>query len=337
MRAGDIAIDIGTANTLVYQEGSGIVFNEPAVAAVGGRGGSVVAIGERAWEMVAETPASLVAVRPLKRGSIVDYDLTLQILRLVMRQVGLGRLARPRTLVCVPAASTDVERRAMAEATKSAGARTVALIDQPLAAAIGARLPIEEPIGSLVVDVGGGSTEAAMIASGGIISKTGLSLGGFDMDAAIVEHIRSRYDVAIGDRTAERVKIAIGSASSTSGDDEMEVTGRELASGAPRTLQLTSGEVRDALTDSTAAIAESTKSCLADSPPELAYDVLEGGIFLTGGGAMLKGLDLRIAEACEVPVHVADKPLEAVVLGAGRCLGLDRDVIRAYAATPRRR
>lgn len=337
MRAGDIAIDIGTTNTRVYREGSGIVFDEPTIAAVGGRGGSVVAIGERAWEMVAETPANLVAVRPLRHGSIVDYDLTLQILRLVFREIGAGRLSRPRALVCVPAAATDVERRAMAEATKSAGARTVALIDEPLAAAIGARLPIEEPIGSLVIDVGGGATEAAMIASGGIISRTALGLGGFDMDVAIVEHVRTRYDVAIGDRTAERVKIAIGSASPTIEEEALEITGRELATGAPHTLQLTTSEIREALSQTTADIAESAKSCLAESPPELAYDVLEGGIFLVGGGAMLRGVDLRIAEACEVPVHVADKPLEAVVLGAGRCLGLDRGAVRAYAATPRRR
>lgn len=334
----DLAIDLGTANTLVYQQGRGIVYNEPTVVAVGGRDGAVVAVGERAWELVGQTPASLVAIRPLRHGRITDPDLTLHMLRLLLRDVGVGRFSRPRILMCVPAGSTDVERRAVVDATKDAGGRNVSLIDEPLAAAIGAGLPVDEPIGTLVVDIGGGASEAAMISGGGIVTQTGIRLGGFDMDAAIVNHVRRRFDVAIGERTAERVKISIGSGAPTLPEDAaMDVTGRELSSGAPRTIRLRADEIGEALSETTAAIAAVAKACLAESPPELAYDVLEHGIFLTGGGGMLHGLDLRLAEACEVPVHLAERPLEAVVLGAGRCLGLARYAAVTFATPPRRR
>lgn len=322
MKIGDLAIDLGPANTLVFQEGRGIVFNEPTDTAVSGRDGVVLSMGDRAWEMVGHSPANVVAVRPLRRGIVTDYDLTLQMIRLILQDLGVTRFSRPRVLVAVPAGSTDVERRAVTDATRAAGAKDVSLIESPMAAAIGAGLPSGEPIGSFILDVGGGACEAAMIASGGIVAKRSARVGGFDMDAAIQHLVRDAYGVAIGDRAAERVKIAIGSAYPLFDDAATEVRGRDLATGSPRTVRLAREEVRDALAATVAAIVDATKECLADSPSELSYDVLERGMFLTGGTGQLGGLDVRISEECEVPVHLTERPLETVVIGAGMCLGM---------------
>jgi rod shape-determining protein MreB and related proteins len=316
----DLAIDLGTANTLVYQQGRGIVFNEPTVVAMNARNAEVLAVGREAWEMIGRTPANVVAARPIMRGAITDFELTQQMIRLILRRVGVGRFPKPRVLVCVPSVITDVERRAVEEAVTTAGARSVALVEEPLAAAIGAGLPIQEPLGNLVVDVGGGTTEIGVIAMGGVITGKAIRVGGFDMDTALQQLIRKRHGVAIGEMTAERIKIQLGSAYPAADARPAHVKGREMTTGMPKVVTVTPGEIRGALGDSVRAIVETTRDCLAEAPPELAHDVLETGVFLTGGGAMLRGLDMRLAQECEVPVHVTEQPLTTVVLGAGRLL-----------------
>ena len=312
----NLAIDLGTANTLVFREGDGIVFNEPTVIAMNQRSGDVLAMGEEAWDMIGRTPANVVAVRPLRHGAITDFDITQRMIRLILKRVGISRLAKPRVLVCVPSAITEVERRAVEEAAQSAGARDVALVDEPLAAAIGAGLPIHEPVGNLVVDIGGGTSEMAVISMGGVVTGKALRIGGFEMDAAIQQHVRRAY----GMRTAESIKMAVGSAYPTPAPGVVQVRGRELATGMPRQIEVSEEEVREALSENVRVIVESTRDCLAIAPPELAHDVLETGMFLTGGGSLLKGIDARLARECEVPVHLTEQPLETVVLGAGRML-----------------
>jgi len=316
----DLAIDLGTANTLVFREGDGIVFNEPTVIAMNSRTGEVLAMGEDAWDMIGRTPANVVAVRPLRHGAITDFDVTQRMIRLILRRVGISRLTRPRVLVCVPSAITEVERRAVEEAAGSAGARDVALVDEPLAAAIGAGLPIQEPIGNLVVDIGGGTSEMAVISMGGVVTGRALRVGGFELDAAIQQHIRRAYGMAIGERTSEGIKMAIGSAYPTAAPGVVEVRGREISTGMPKKIEVSEEEVREALSEPVRVIVEASRDCLAIAPPELAHDVLETGMFLTGGGSLLKGIDARLARECEVPVHLTEQPLETVVLGAGRML-----------------
>jgi rod shape-determining protein MreB and related proteins len=316
----DLAIDLGTANTLVFREGDGIVFNEPTVIAMNSRTAEVLAMGEDAWDMIGRTPANVVAVRPLRHGAITDFDVTQRMIRLILKRVGISRLTRPRVLVCVPSAITEVERRAVEEAAGSAGARDVALVDEPLAAAIGAGLPIHEPIGNLVVDIGGGTSEMAVISMGGVVTGKALRIGGFEMDGAIQQHIRRAYGMAIGERTAESIKMAVGSAYPTPAPGTVEVRGREIATGLPKKVEVAEEEIREALSEAVRLIVDSTRECLAISPPELAHDVLETGMFLTGGGSLLKGIDVRLARECEVPVHLTEQPLETVVLGAGRML-----------------
>ena len=325
MRAGDLAIDLGTANTLVFTPSRGIILNQPTVLAVGGQDGRVLAIGEEAWAMIGRTPGNIVAVRPLRRGAITDYDTTEQMMRLLMKLVGAGRFNKPRVLLAVPSAITEVERRAVIEATTSGGARSVRLIEEPMAAAIGAGLPIHEPLGNLIVDVGGGTTEVAMVSMGGIVEARSVRVGGFDLDETIQLYLRQRYGVAIGERAAEEVKIHVGSAYPAADVPPFEIRGREITSGMPRGIELTQEEIREATAETVNLIVDAARDCLASSPPELGHDVLERGMFLTGGGGLLRGLDMRIAQECEVPVHLTDSPLETVVLGAGRCLGLPAD------------
>ena len=270
--------------------------------------------------MIGRTPANVVAVRPLRHGAITDFDITQRMIRLILRRVGISRLTKPRVLVCVPSAITEIERRAVEEAAQSAGARDVALVDEPLAAAIGAGLPIHEPIGNLVVDIGGGTSEMAVISMGGVVTGKALRLGGFEMDGAIQQHLRKAYGMAIGERTAEGIKMAIGSAYPTPAPCVVEVRGRELASGMPKGIEVSEEEVREALSENVRLIVGAARDCLAVSPPELAHDVLETGMFLTGGGSLLRGIDMRLARECEVPVHLTEQPLETVVLGAGRML-----------------
>jgi rod shape-determining protein MreB and related proteins len=333
-RVGDLAIDLGTANTLVYQHGAGIVFDEPSVVAMDGRSGEVLAIGEHAWEMIGRTPSRIVAVRPLRRGAITDYEVTSQMIRHILRRVGVTRFSRPRTLICVPSAVTEVERRAVRDATTSAGARSVSLIEEPMAAAIGAGLPVHEPLGNLVVDVGGGTSEVAMLSLGGIISQRSIRVGGFDMDEAVQQHLRRVYGLAIGERASEKLKIAIGSAYPVGEGVNAEIQGREITSGMPKAVQITPEELRETLGEPVNAIVASVRECLSESDPELGHDVLERGMFLTGGGGMLAGLDIRLSQECEVPVHLTDQPLQTVVLGAGRCLELLSESAGLFAETP---
>jgi rod shape-determining protein MreB len=332
----DLAIDLGTANTLVFRGGEGIVFNEPTVIAMNSRTGEVLAMGEEAWDMIGRTPANVVAVRPLRHGAITDFDITQRMIRVILKRVGISRMSKPRVLVCVPSAITEVERRAVEEAAKSAGAREVALVDEPLAAAIGAGLPIHEPIGNLVVDIGGGTSEMAVISMGGVVTGKALRIGGFDMDGAIQQHIRRAYGMAVGERTSEGIKMAIGSAYPTPAPGVVEVRGREITSGMPRRVEVTEEEVREALSENVGHIVDAARECLAVAPPELAHDVLETGMFLTGGGSLLKGLDMRLARDCEVPVHITEQPLETVVLGAGRMLENLDEYKESFLFTKRR-
>jgi rod shape-determining protein MreB and related proteins len=316
----DLAIDLGTANTLVYQRGRGVLYEEPTVVAITPKDGSVLALGREAWDLVARTPGSAVAVRPLRRGAITDFDVTRQMIRFILRRIGIGRLSKPRVLVCVPSSLTPVERRAVEEALLGAGAKSVSLVEEPLAAAIGAGLPIQDAVGNMVVDVGGGTSEMAMVALGGIVTGKAIEVGGFDMDVAIQQHVRRHYGMAIGEMTAERVKIDVGSAYPAADVTEAEVRGRDLKSGLPRTVSVAPEDIRVVLGETVQSIVDATRTCLAESPPELAHDVLETGLFLTGGGGLLRGLDMRLAQECEVPVHVTEDPLATVVLGAGQLL-----------------
>jgi rod shape-determining protein MreB and related proteins len=316
----DLAIDLGTANTLVYQHGKGIVFNEPTVVATNSRDGKVVAVGRRAVEEASSTPANVTTTRPLQRGAIADFDVTQQMMRLIFKAIAVPRFPKPRVLVSVASFLTSVERRAVEEAVTVAGARSVSLVDEPLAAAIGAGLPIQDPVGNMIVDVGGGTSEMAMVAMGGLVTRKAIRVGGFDMDAAVQRSLRKRYDVAIGELAAERLKIELGSAYPAAEAGEAEVVGRDMSTGLHRTITVTPEEIREVLSDGVTTIVETTRGCLSESPPELAHDVLETGIFLTGGGGMLRGLDMRMAQECEVPVHLTEHPLATVVLGAGSLL-----------------
>jgi rod shape-determining protein MreB and related proteins len=329
----DLAIDLGTANTLVYRQGEGIVFDQPTVIALNTRSGDVLAMGDDAWEMIGRTPGHVVAMRPLRHGAITDFDITEHMIRLILKRVGVSRFPRPRVLICVPSAITEVERRAVKEAARGAGGREVALVEEPLAAAIGAGLPVHEPIGNLIVDIGGGTSEMAVVSMGGIVTGKAIRVGGFDMDAAIQQHVRKVYGIAVGERTAEEMKMAIGSAYPTPGLPGAKIRGRDLATGMPKEVDVSEEEVREALSESVQRIVEATRDTLATSPPELAHDVLETGMFLTGGGSLLHGLEVRLAKECEVPVHLTEQPLETVVLGAGRMLDHLSDYRSAFLFT----
>jgi rod shape-determining protein MreB and related proteins len=335
MSVRDLAIDLGTANTLVYQHERGIVFNEPTVVAMNTRDGKVLAVGREAWDVAGSTPANVVASRPLQRGAIADFEVTEQMIRLVFKAIGMSRFPKPRVLVCVASALTPVERRAVEEAVTVAGARSVSLIDEPLAAAIGAGLPIQDPVGNTVVDVGGGTSEMAMVAMGGLVTRKAIPVGGFDMDAAVQAYLRRQYDVAIGELAAERLKIELGSAYPAANAGEAAVVGRDLSTGLQRTVAVSPEEIREVLSDCVTTIVQTTRECLSESPPELAHDVLETGIFLTGGGGMLRGLDMRMAQECEVPVHLTEHPLATVVIGAGRLLDYLPEYRSAFLATHR--
>jgi len=318
--ARDLAIDLGTANTLVYERGRGIVLNEPTVIALNRRTHEVLAMGHDAWQMMGRTPSDIVAERPLRHGAITDFEVTQRMLRLLLSRVRHGRFGRPRVVLCVPTAITEVERRAVREAARRAGANETFLIEQPMAAAIGCGLPITEPTASLVVDVGGGTTETALISLGDIVAVDAVRVGSFDLDAAIQSYVRREYRIAVGDRTAEEIKLAIGSAWPLQEDLKAEVRGRDLATGLAKTVILTPSELRAATEDVVREIVESVKVCLGNAPPELANDVIGEGIHLVGGGGMLPGLDQRIANDIDVPVQLVENPLECVVLGAGQCL-----------------
>ncbi|HEY1117549.1 MAG TPA: rod shape-determining protein [Acidimicrobiales bacterium] len=318
--ARDLAIDLGTANTLVYAKGQGIVMNEPTVIALNKRNGDVLAMGREAWQMIGRTPSYIIAVRPLRQGAITDFDITQRMIRLILQRAGVNRFNRPRVVICVPSAITEVERRAVTEAARRAGAADAQLLEQPMAAAIGAELPIHEPVANMVIDVGGGTTETALISLGGIVALQAVRVGSFDIDAAIQSYVRREYGIAIGERTAEEIKIAIGSAWPIDDEVRAEVRGRDLMSGLPKTVILSKPEVREAISEPVTAIVDSVIACLGHAPPELADDLITTGMQLVGGGGMLQGLDRRVSVETDIPVQLVQQPLESVVLGAGRCV-----------------
>jgi len=296
------------------------VLNEPSVIALNRQTGEVLATGREAWQMIGRTPGYIVAVRPLRKGAITDFDITERMIRLLLQRAGVTRFNRPRVVICVPSAITEVERRAVTEAARRAGAADAQLLEQPMAAAIGAGLPIHEPLGNMVIDIGGGTTETAVISLGGVVAIEAIRVGSFDIDAAIQTYVRREYGIAIGERTAEEIKVAIGSAAPTPGEMHAEVRGRDLMSGLPKTVVLSPEEVRGAIDEVVSAIVASVVRCLSKAPAELAQDFLHHGISLVGGGALLAGLDVRLEQETEVPVHLVDAPLECVVLGAGQCI-----------------
>ena len=299
--ARDLAIDLGTANTLVYERGRGIVLNEPSVIALNSRTGDVLAMGHEAWQMIGRTPGYIVAVRPLRGGAITDFDITQRMIRLLLQRVGVNRFNRPRVVICVPSAITEVERRAVTDAARRAGAADAQLIEQPMAAAIGAGLPINEPVGNMVIDVGGGTSETALISLGGIVALQAVRVGSFDIDAAIQTYVRREYGIAVGERTAEEIKVAIGSAYPTLDEFKAEVRGRDLMSGLPKTVILSPEETREAIDEQVVAVVDSVIACLGQAPPELAQDLIVRGMYLVGGGGMLRGFDLRISEGDRDP------------------------------------
>ncbi|MBW8484075.1 rod shape-determining protein [Actinomadura parmotrematis] len=318
----DMAVDLGTANTLVYVRGRGIVLNEPSVVAINTNTGKIVAVGIEAKRMIGRTPGNIVAVRPLKDGVIADFDVTERMLRYFIQKVHKRRhFAKPRIVVAVPSGITGVEQRAVKEAGYQAGARRVYIIEEPMAAAIGAGLPVYEPTGNMVVDIGGGTTEVAIISLGGIVTSQSVRVGGDELDQAVISFSKKEYSLMLGERTAEEIKMAIGSAY-PGGEDEphAEIRGRDLVSGLPKTVVISSEEVRRAIEEPVNAIVDAVKTTLDKCPPELSGDIMDRGIALTGGGALLKNLDERLREETGMPIHLVDNPLDSVVLGTGKCV-----------------
>jgi rod shape-determining protein MreB len=329
MFSNDLAIDLGTANTLVYVRGRGIVCAEPSVVAVqrDSKGmKKVLAVGREAKEMLGRTPINIEAIRPMKDGVIADFEITEAMLRYFIRKVHNRRtLVRPRIIICVPFGITEVEKRAVKESAECAGAREVYLIEEPMAAAIGAGLPITEATGNMIVDIGGGTTEVAVISLAGIVFSQSVRVAGDKMDESIIQYIKRKYNLLIGERTSERIKITIGNAYPNGEAKRMEIKGRDLVAGVPRVMEVSSDEIRDAIAEPVYAIVEAIKIALEKTPPELAADIVDKGIVLAGGGALLKNLDVLISEETGLPVTIADDPLSAVVLGTGKALDdLDR-------------
>ena len=320
----DLAIDLGTANTLVCMQGKGIVVNEPSVVAVSKNGknsNKVLAVGNEAKVMLGRTPGNITAIRPLKDGVIADFDIAEAMLRHFIRRAHNRRtMVRPRVIVCVPSGITQVERRAVREAAEAAGAREVFFIEEAMAAAIGANLPITEPVCNMVVDIGGGTTEVAVISLAGIVYSKSVRVGGDMMDEAIIHHIKQKYNLLIGEHTAESIKITIGNAYSGEKVERMQIKGRDLVSGIPKIIGIDSDEVREAISDQIAEIVAIVKDALEQTPPELAADIVESGIVMTGGGALLKNLDKLLKERTGLPITVADDPLSSVVMGSGKAL-----------------
>ncbi|MDX1691551.1 MAG: rod shape-determining protein [Acidimicrobiia bacterium] len=316
----DMAIDLGTANTLVYVRGHGIVLNEPSVVAINTRDNRALAVGMEAKRMIGRTPAHIQAIRPLRDGVIADFDITEKMLRYFIKKVQPRRWARPRIIVCVPSGITGVERRAVEEAAYHAGARTAYTIEEPMAAAIGVNLPVHEPSGSMIVDIGGGTTEVAVVSLGGIVVSKSVRIGGDEIDEAIINWVKKEYNLLLGDRTAEQLKMAIGSAWPFSDEPNAEIRGRDLVTGLPKTVVVSASEVREAIEEPVQQVVDAVKFCLDKTPPELAADTMERGIVLTGGGALLRGLDVRIANETGTPVVTAERPLQSVVVGSGKAL-----------------
>ncbi|MGH9077354.1 MAG: rod shape-determining protein [Acidimicrobiales bacterium] len=317
----DMAVDLGTANTLVYVRGRGIVLNEPSVVAVNARDDRPLAVGFEAKRMIGRTPSHIHAIRPLRDGVIANFDICEKMLAYFIRKVHPGRLTKPRMVICVPSGITGVEQRAVQEAAESAGARKPAhIIEEPMAAAIGAGLPVHEPTGNMVVDIGGGTTEVAVISLGGIVTSQSVRIGGDELDEAIIQFVKKEYSLALGERTSEEIKIALGSACPLEEELHAEIRGRDLITGLPKVIVTTTEEIREAIEEPVSAIVDAVKMTLDKTPPELAADIMEQGIVLTGGGALLHGLDARLAAETGMPIIVADNPLHSVAVGAGQCL-----------------
>ena len=322
----DIGIDLGTANTLVCVRNKGIVIREPSVVAVDVKANpvKVVAVGEEAKQMIGRTPGSITTLRPLKEGVIANFEMTADMLREFIKKAMRGSpFSRARVMICIPSGVTEVERRAVHDAAKSAGARYVSLIEEPMAAAIGAGLPVAEAVGSMIADIGGGTAEVAVISLGDIVTANSAKVAGDSFDDAIVQYIKRKYNLLIGERTAEEIKISIGSAAPYDGEGAMDIKGRNLVDGLPKNVEITSEDIRDALADPVNQIVETIRLTLEKTPPELASDIMDSGITLTGGGALLRGIDKLIADATGMPVHIAENPLDCVVTGTAICLEKD--------------
>ncbi|MGG7618940.1 rod-share determining protein MreBH [Bacillus coreaensis] len=319
----EIGIDLGTANVLVYSKNKGIVYNEPSVVALDTTTNKVVAVGLEAKAMIGKTPGKITAIRPLKNGVIADYDITSELLKYIITKastrMGLT-IRKPNVVICTPAGSTSVDKRAIQDAAKNAGAKKVFLIEEPVAAAIGAGLPVDEPVANVVVDIGGGSTEVAIISFGGVVACHSIRIGGDHLDDDIIQYVRKAYNVLIGERTAEQIKMEIGYALVDHEKEVLEVRGRDLLTGLPKTIELHSYEVRDAIKESLLHILEAVRATLEDSPAELSGDIVDRGVILTGGGSLLKGMEQWLSEQIFVPVHLANEPLESVAIGTGRAL-----------------
>ena len=333
----DMAVDLGTANTLVYVRGRGIVLNEPSVVAVNQDTGGILAVGIEAKKMIGRTPGNIVAIRPLKDGVIADFDTTERMLRYFIQKVHKrSYLAKPRIVVCVPSGITGDEQRAVKDAGYAAGARKVYIIEEPMAAAIGAGLPIHEPTGNMVVDIGGGTTEVAVISLGGIVTAQSIRVGGDELDQSIINWVKREYSLLLGERTAEEIKMAIGSAYQLANENDAEIRGRDLATGLPKTITVTAAEIRKALEEPVNAIVNAVKQTLDKTPPELSSDLMDRGIVLTGGGALLKGLDERLRRETGMPIHIAERPLDAVVEGSGKCIEEFEALEKVLISEPRR-
>ncbi|MGH2690457.1 MAG: rod shape-determining protein [Actinomycetota bacterium] len=317
----DMAVDLGTANTLVYVRGFGVVLNEPSVVAINTKNGAILAVGAEAKRMIGRTPGHILAIRPLKDGVIADFDVCEKMLRYFIQKVHKRRmLAKPRVVICVPSGITGVEQRAVEEAAIAAGARGAYIIEEAMAAAIGAGLPVHEPAGNMVVDIGGGTTEVAVISLGGIVTSLSIRIGGDELDEAIMAYIKKEYSLMIGERTAEEIKMEIGSAFPQSDEPHAEIRGRDLVTGLPKTIIVSSEEIRRSIEEPVSSIVDTVKATLDKTPPELAADIMEKGIVLTGGGALLKGLDERLKHETGMPILVPESPLSCVATGAGRCV-----------------
>jgi rod shape-determining protein MreB len=319
----DLGIDLGTANTLVFQKGKGIVVREPSVVAVQTDTKAIVAVGNDAKNMIGRTPGNIVALRPMKDGVIADYETTATMMKYYIKQASKNKSAfarKPYVMICVPSGITAVEERAVIDATRQAGARDAYTIEEPFAAAIGANLPVWEPTGSMVVDIGGGTTEVAIISLGGIVTSQSIRVAGDELDEAIISYIRKTYNLLIGDRTAETIKVEIGSAGEPTGVEPMDIRGRDLLTGLPKTIEITAEEIAKALRDTVYTIVDAVKSTLEQTPPELAADIMDRGIVLTGGGALLRNLDKVISKETSMPVLIAENPLDCVAVGTGSAL-----------------
>lgn len=316
----DIGIDLGTANTLVFVKGKGIVLREPSVVAINSNTKKPLAVGREAKLMIGRTPGNIIAIRPLKDGVIADFD-TAQVMIKSFIEKGISKgVKRPRIIVCYPSGVTEVEKRAIEEASRLAGASDVVLMEEPMAAAIGAGLPVSEPTGSMIVDIGGGTTEVAIISLGGIVTSKSLRVAGDEFDQSIIAYVKKEHSLMIGERTAEQIKMEIGSAYKVEDEKTMDIKGRDLITGLPKTVTISEDQVREALREPVSSIVEAIKTTLEKTPPELAADIMDKGIMLAGGGALLQGLDILIEKETNMPVHIAETPLDCVVLGAGKAL-----------------